>query len=233
MKLAWLLVGIGFFGCLPISSLYPRYRLLVSPLKMMFWNVPTEAEWCLQYLRDRAMAARETILSRTTSKNCRSGDPTPNSSLDDDEEYDGRAKSDANSEQEQDVLKFSCSYLNTPGQFVISLSGLRFEPFGGLGKHESFKKPYSELIEMSKRATKSTMLSPLAKTLGLDNLELKFNGTQGEDSIYPRGKGEHSQVMVLQNMKERDKAFNAVVGFSGLKWQCLQKEPDIDKKPTK
>jgi hypothetical protein len=44
MKIFWLNIGLVFFGCWPISSLHPRYRLLVSPFRLVLWNVPNHAE---------------------------------------------------------------------------------------------------------------------------------------------------------------------------------------------
>jgi hypothetical protein len=35
-----------------------------------------------------------------------------------------------------------------------------------------------------------------------------------------------AEVVVLENMRGRDKAFNAVLGFSGVRWQHLQQRPE-------
>lgn len=42
IKLAQLSAGILFFGLFPIASRYPQYRLLASPMKWLFWKVPTD-----------------------------------------------------------------------------------------------------------------------------------------------------------------------------------------------
>ena len=48
---SWLLVksitlsaGLVFFGLLPIGSRYPDYRLLASPAKWLFWNIPNHGD---------------------------------------------------------------------------------------------------------------------------------------------------------------------------------------------
>jgi hypothetical protein len=64
LKVFWFVVGVVFSVCLPISSLYLQYRLLVSIFKWTFWDVPTHAEWCFQYLQERAVVARDTTLSK-------------------------------------------------------------------------------------------------------------------------------------------------------------------------
>jgi hypothetical protein len=38
------------------------------------------------------------------------------------------------------------------------------------------------------------------------------------------GEREHADIVTLENMRGRDKAFNSVIGFSGLRWQNLQKK---------
>jgi hypothetical protein len=119
----------------------------------------------------------------------------------------------------RDILSFGYTYVHAPGRFIISTHGVRFTSEVGRFLHfESFHKPFSKLVEMSKRQTKSSILSPLAKvTTGMDKLELRFRG---------RECGMDAEVVVLENMRERDKAFNALLGFSGVMWQHLQKRPE-------
>ena len=33
--------GFVFFGLFPLATNFPEYRLLVSPLKLTLWNIPT------------------------------------------------------------------------------------------------------------------------------------------------------------------------------------------------
>ena len=230
MKGVWFLVGFGFFVNWPISSLYPRYRLVVSPFKLIFWDVPTHAETCFNYLRDRATLAREAILSNATKRisNQLNGPPTACAHFD----LRGKCMNIVECEfclKDEDILRMVCTYHHTLGHFIISTSRLRFEPFDLLSNNRSsFSNPYTELVEMTKRTTTSSMLSPVAKSLDLDKLELTFK------EQHPNISGKDApRAVLLENMKERDKAFNAIIGFSGLRWQNIQKEPDIDKKPTK
>jgi hypothetical protein len=128
----------------------------------------------------------------------------------------------------RDILSFGYTYFHVPGRFIISTHGVQFTSEVGRFLHfKSFHKPFSELVEMSKRQTKSSILSPLAKvTTGMDKLELRFRGREG---------GMDAEVVVLENMRERDKAFNALLGFSGVRWQHLQKRPEkkaSSKKPV-
>lgn len=234
MKGVWFVVGFCFFINWPISSLYPRYRLIVSPFKVLFWDVPTHAELCFQYLNGRASVARQAILSSVNNKDpAQASSSVATNTIANNKAVFNKTQAPCNCpEKEREVLNLTCTYLGTPGKFIILTSGLRFEPLSKLSKHEALSKSYSELVEMTKRTTTSSILSPLAKALDLDKLELKFIKKEGGE--HPNIKGrERPRAVLLENMKERDKAFNAIIGFSGLRWQNLQKEPDIDKKPTK
>ena len=42
VRIVMLIVGLLFFFSFPISSRYPKYRYLVSPLKWLLWNIPTQ-----------------------------------------------------------------------------------------------------------------------------------------------------------------------------------------------
>jgi hypothetical protein len=115
---------------------------------------------------------------------------------------------------------FGCIYLHTPGRFKISTTSTRFTSLiRHIVPHSSFHKCFTELVKMSKRPTRSSVLSPLVRvTTRVGKLELSFRagsvgGAKGDD------------VVVLENMRGRDKAFNAVLGFGELRWQHLQRKP--------
>jgi hypothetical protein len=231
MKLFWFILGIIFFVFWPISSLYPRYRLLVSPLKLALWDVPNHPEWCFQYLQQRAAVVRQALVLHDSDDNyVRTGqeEEVLSNSLDADSDTDffySARKTDA--EEPCDILSFGCTYFHVPGRFIISTHGLRFETT--LGKylpHENFNKAYTDLVEMSKRQTRSSILTPLAKvTTGMDKLELRFRGREGGAGMHGMGEQEEAESVLLENMRGRDKAFNAIIAFSGVRWQHLQQRP--------
>jgi hypothetical protein len=45
LRLAYLGLGFIFFVCFPIASRYPKYRLVVSPLRWTFWGIPDNGEF--------------------------------------------------------------------------------------------------------------------------------------------------------------------------------------------
>jgi hypothetical protein len=44
-KLGTLSAGFTFFALFPLSSNFPDYRLLASPAKRIFWNIPTHRKY--------------------------------------------------------------------------------------------------------------------------------------------------------------------------------------------
>lgn len=231
MKLAWFIIGGIFFFAWPISSLYPRYRLLVSPWRVPLWNVPDHAEWSFQYLQERTAKVKATILTQDVS--CSHYDRTEVGSLSGDDESDAESFhstfEEPAGEEEQEIMRFFCTYLNTPGHFILLTHGLRFT--ARIRHAEDFYRPYSDLVEMSKRQTRLSILSPIVNvTSSLDKLELRFRASADK----PRtGETQFTKVVTLEKMRGRDKAFNAIIGFSGLRWQHLQKRPELKEKETR
>ncbi|KAF7875256.1 hypothetical protein EAF04_002428 [Stromatinia cepivora] len=227
MKVFWFVVGLIFFGCWPISSLYPQYRLLVSPLKWAFWDIPTYSEWSLQYLRGRGSSALEKISSHPSrNTNTRvGGSEITVKSADHNEDHIQTIGPESIHGEYQDILSFSCTLHHVPGRLILTTSTIRFEPsVPNILRRKSFDKPYSQLIELSKRETEDMLLAQLAKvTIGRDKLELRFRGEAGSD-MHDASHNGHA-VVLLENMKGREKAFNSIIAFSGVRWQCLQKTP--------
>ena len=61
VKLVWLIAGSGFFLTFPIATNFPKYRLLVSHWRWMFWDIPTHAELALLRLQEKV--AKKEVLS--------------------------------------------------------------------------------------------------------------------------------------------------------------------------
>lgn len=232
MKVFWFVIGLIFFGCWPISSLYPRYRLLVSPLKWAFWDIPTYPEWSLQYLQERGSSVLRELnlhaLDNSTgefetsdlSMGPRDGDADI---LKLERMHLHAVGLDTAHREYQDILSFRCIFHHIPGRLILSTKTIRFEAsVPDILLFKSFNKPYSELIEISKRQTEELLLAPLAKmTIGKDKLELRFRA-EPHGALYSARPNE-PLVILLENMRGRDKAFNSIVGFSGVRWQCLQR----------
>ncbi len=59
LRMVTLGMGAAFFGIFPIASRYPDYRLLASPIRWLFWKIPTHAEWAVQNLQAKGARHNE------------------------------------------------------------------------------------------------------------------------------------------------------------------------------
>lgn len=124
------------------------------------------------------------------------------------------------------LASFPCTHLHTPGRLILSLTEVRFEAsfFRGSSDPVRFRCKYSDLKEITKRESHSKLLSPLAKlTSELDSLEIRVR-MQDRETVGLEGWGDEPvlNTFVLENMIGRDKAFNSIIGFSGIRWQNLE-----------
>ncbi len=61
IKLIWFIAGGAFFLTYPLAARFPKYRLLLSPWRWIFWNVPTHSELGILNLQEKA-ASKEASL---------------------------------------------------------------------------------------------------------------------------------------------------------------------------
>jgi hypothetical protein len=224
ISLFWFSFGGLFFFLWPIASLHPRYRLLVSPIKWLLWDVPTHAELCFQYLQERSNVVKKAMYMGRYKRSKEVETNAIDDSYDSDDTF--HSARDFNLQDEKDILAFACTYQRRPGHFVISTNSVRFQSHITSRDH-TFHRPLQNLIEISKRRTRSSLLSPVAKhTTGMDKLELRFRSS----GQVPDLKGDifNAEIITLENMTGRDKAFNALIGFSGLRWQHVQQRSSGD-----
>ena len=121
---------------------------------------------------------------------------------DDDDEDWFSACSTTSILEASDIRSFRCQSHHVRGRLIIFSKGIRF--VRSLPKKELWRLDYLDLAEM--RKVEGSTMSKLA-SLSPDQLEIKsIDGSKFH----------------LEAMKERDSAFNSIVGFSGLQWQSLQ-----------
>ncbi|MCJ1246765.1 hypothetical protein MMC30_003974 [Trapelia coarctata] len=229
MKIFWFVAGGAFFLCWPISSRYPKYRHLVSPLKWVLWDIPTDAEAAFMYLQEKA---REGMGEREREYTGDCGDASVagrgdgcREDSDEGEEKWHTPPSTPPSPSEKILLAFRAHYQSHTGRLLITTTGIRFVTTSPLHKthhqqNELFGLPYLLILEMRKLDNR---ISRLAKVSGALPKRAKESG---EDLLFLKKDG--GEVLV-QGVAGRDEAFNAVVGFSGgcgVRWVCLQRGGD-------
>ena len=225
VKITGFVAGGSFFLCWPIASHHPRYRYLVSPFKWVLWDIPTDAEWSFQYLRQRAQVSREQIIKGKVEDAHRSEEANPtrviyagqtsampaislavtddgneahDADVDDDESWHS-ADSSSSVLETTDIMSFRARSEGHIGRLVVYANGIRF--VRSIKKRELWKRSFLELAEMRKlEGSKASHIT--LKTW--EQLELTFR--DGSSTI-------------LGCMKDRDEAFNTIIGFSALQWQ--------------
>lgn len=99
----------------------------------------------------------------------------------------------------RDVIAFRAYTGSVIGRFIVYANGIRF--VRSANKEELWRRTWLELAEMRKLDASSLSRVMLK---GLEQLEITF--TDGS-SVF------------LEAMKDRDEAFNTIIGFSALQWQ--------------
>ncbi|MCJ1293627.1 hypothetical protein MMC34_005182 [Xylographa carneopallida] len=259
LKIFWFLAGAAFFLTFPIASHYPKYRLLVSPFKWVFWDVPTNAEWSFAYLRRQAQVVREKMISQHVEEALLEEDlhpalpaysghlafatTTTTRSLTNDSDSASHYGSDSDSDSDSSsttsfhsttshthththptsppsILSFPATHASHRGHLLLSPSHLTFRPTRP-SPSRTFTIPLPSLSEIRKLSGPASHLASLTHSSALGTAS-QAAGAAGEALEFKTRDG---REWVVAMGSERDEAFNAVLGFSGLRWQSLQRGP--------
>lgn len=209
LRCTWVILGFLFFGLWPISSVYPQYRLLVSPARWAFWGVPTQALWGISQLQLHAARVKRGLREKAEQG-----------------WQEGYSQSVPGTQglPQVDLASFSCIFHSEsrhPGKLVISTAGVRFQGVGKARKPEkaAFDISYPQLVEICKKQTKAKQALPVnVATRLLNAMEITYEVDDGQ--AFGQGK------IVLENLRGRDRAFNLILAFSGLEWKELQPYTD-------
>ena len=153
IKASTLSAGFTFFGLFPLAVNFPEYRLLVSPTKRIFWNIPTHAEWAIRYIQ--AEGTRVAANTPTKSNNT----PVPSAIP---------IKTSPESARAQDYGFYKAHHEKARGHLIISAASCRFVSNTGHDVH--FHLPYSEInkIEKQDRQVAKKIPSQLTTDSGKD-----------------------------------------------------------------
>ena len=189
------------------------HRALVSPIRWVFWEIPTHAEWAFQYLRLHAQEKREHIIQQRIDHKATISPFTacrvPTIKVDDSDATNSSEESElsfavahtgSDDLRDEDIRSFRATEGLIPGRLVLSSNGVRFiKRFTGV---EEWRLSWVELAMMWKARSK---LAPKPKSA---------RGQLVIQDIF-------GKIRRLERMHERDDAFNNIIAFSGLRWQNL------------
>jgi hypothetical protein len=153
VKLSTLSGGFTFFVLFPISVNFPDYRLLLSPTKRLFWDIPTHAEWAVQYIQAEGTRGVANTTPGTNNTPLPSAIPI---------------KTSPQSAQAQDYGFYSAHSDKSAGRLIISAASCRF--VSNVGHNVHFHVPYDEVnrIEKENRIVAKKVLSKLTTDSGKD-----------------------------------------------------------------
>ena len=160
------------------------------------------------YMIEKTNPGSQTYTGKITiSKRVPIGPPERSEVLTDDDdsetEYWQSVGSSSGILEGQDIISFRAQWNRKVGRLVVYPSGIRFVQ--SLPKKELWNRRFLDLLEM-KKLPRSTVSKLTLKALQ----QLQFTCTDGT-------------MMDIEAIKDRDEAFNTIIGFSGLQWQVLQR----------
>lgn len=173
MRILNLIIILYFFLSRPIASIHPKYRHTVSPVKWIFWGIPTHAEWSFEYLSNQSELVRERLAGQRLEQQLAGG-----------AEKNGPLHDTVDSA----IHEFACLFHGHRGDLVISLDAFYFRRRSS--QKILWRYPYTDLAEMWKieqSLMKSTMKvqRPLALRLLLrDGSLATLNGMKSRDEAF-------------------------------------------------
>ena len=222
IKIVTMCCIVMFFGSRYVAHHHPEYRHVVNAFNYIFWGIPNDADWSMSYLREKAQKTRAELIEKRVQEEWNNdlssneamrvdsvdaaGSVTKspwsaiNSSMLDSEDDDAASfhstESSASVLGGLDILSFRCAMHNMPGRLIIFSDGLRFQR----SSSEVWRRLWSEIVEIEKINLKTAGL------IKSDGIRLAF--TDGEE-------------VKLEHVRQREKAFNCILGFSGLRFQIV------------
>ncbi|KAK6339341.1 hypothetical protein TWF718_008761 [Orbilia javanica] len=239
MAYCWRIVtfvfGLWFFVSSPIASRYPRYRLVVSPFKWVFWGIPTHADIAYSEFRaDAANAVSDPHMKKKSAKRNakrrRAADfETPVMVIDDDhEDGDGDEEGYTTPPDLDDDDNYDPEELISPHDMERDPESLKGKQYIGViycGFRCIYRGHPGKLYLSDYGLVFETDISKKVM------LEIKWRNIQKIEKQESLSIGKIGKVHALgvvmacgerfkfEAMLRRDTAFNRIIGFSGLQWQ--------------
>jgi hypothetical protein len=159
IKSATLSAGFTFFALFPLSVNFPEYRLLVSPTKRLFWNIPTHAEWAVKYIQAEG--------SRVAANTHNAPSPTALP-----------IKTSETAAQNNDYGFYKAHHDGSAGHLIISANSCRFVSNVGHKMHFHLDYALINKIEKKDRIVAKNVAKKLATDSGKDLRFVTKTGTE-------------------------------------------------------
>jgi hypothetical protein len=204
MKIIWFIIGGSFFFTYPIATRFPQYRRLLSAWRWFVWDIPTDAEWSIRKLQEKALVwqadvcpVREEPAYKRQHSDSPSDYSTPESS-----------PTLLPARIARESWKFHVYQGAKSGYLVITRKSMTFK----LGP-TPWRIPFVRLVEMRKTQAAKKMKVRALKS-HLEAIEFCY---------LDEGGTEHCEVLSMAG-DIRHEIFSLVLGISGLRWRALQIE---------
>jgi hypothetical protein len=215
-------LGITFFLLFPISSRFPEYRLLASPVKWLFWKIPTHAEWSIKALQAEGLRNKESTAVRKGDKKTLSGAQIEHGGSDPlgfrgpPTTRDGQVREQEDIQiPEKDYGSYGGTFEKKNGALIISSSGVRFVT--GLGGNTLWECPFRDMRKLEKvtRVIKQKISKGNGEDLKIVRAADPGTGLEG---VHVK---EAVEEYLITDLNERDQVFSQIVGYSEGEWQVV------------
>ncbi|KAN0068315.1 hypothetical protein V8E54_013511 [Elaphomyces granulatus] len=195
MKVFWFVCINTFFLGWPVASRYPQYRFLVSPVRWVFWDIPTHTEWAIASLQQHEARQKVELAGHRANQNTltlskhdltdtketsHATHETQQRNPNDHEFMNGGVQVGKELETaSQEAHCFRANRHGCPGYLLISLHGLRFIKTDAFIRgpkedldHELWSYEFSSLLQLSK--SRASMSSKMKMDPTFELLEFEF-----------------------------------------------------------
>ena len=199
VRLVWWIIGAGFFFCWPLATRFPQYRILLDPVRWVFWDIPTHAELGFIQLQEKAILKDAKDLDEAIAVDY---DDTASNS-----DYHSADEELSRSPVGREIAIRAYSGKHR-GRLTLSRDSLTFSSVTGLTVTTSL----ASIIEMRKIPIDGKAERLLTFQSQTESLEFDF---RQKDS------SETETLSILVRSSDQHRVFNHVLAWSGLKWQSL------------
>ncbi|GAM84035.1 hypothetical protein ANO11243_020260 [Dothideomycetidae sp. 11243] len=231
LKIVWMFCLLAFFLSRPIASRHPQYRHTVNAIKWIFWDVPTDADWSLMYLRRRADETRMALLGKEMEGERQQDIPRGPTV---DASPPPKSFVIETSSSGKPLFDFKTRYKSLPCRLQFFLWGISVRAVSPLRNHPGplVEFPWAQIREIRKATFSAPGLSNVISTEGLELFVIGKTPLQPDAKDSSAATPPPRQRVRLKNLANRDKVFNLLIGLSGLTFQVLPPLPaKVSNKP--